>query len=1023
MKDRSLVLPLVVLLAVLLTLSGGCSRNDSAAVPPAEKVTTPPQDPVSAVRFLLQRGNVVAAAQQADAALLRDPGDPGLLSIAGDVAVARRDATRAVELYELALAATENPDAEVLLKLGQEYVNVGRPFESIRVLKVAVEAFPDVVDYRMKLVGMQMAVGLEFESRQQLQWLVQRGHGGLNLLIVLSDLSRPQTVESTCKYALKTYPADQRPNYSLARLPAYHSEWKKVASLLAPVVKQHPDFVPAQALYGRALFELQSTSELTQWFADLPSGIDGQPQYWLTMGGVAEQYGNLPMAARAYWKATLLDENSGEALLKLSVCLAQLEQPDNARRLAERAAGITALRDEVDSLLSWKNNSQSDAVSIARGLEALGRRWEATAWLQAAFRMSQNPQQDLASIYKALRAKLTGATPWQIPEFAVAKQIDLSSYPRPIWLDLNPTSPEVSDRATSRTMKFSNQATERHLVHTCRLGKSADEGGGLTIYQSGAGGVGVLDFDLNGWPDLCLTSIDGSPMKNDSSPNRIFRNLDGVFSEVAESAVVGGRGFSQGIAVGDYNADGFPDLFVANIGRNQLLRNNGDGTFSDTTQQMDLTDGEWTSSAAFADIDGDGLTDLFQLGYCETEKALQQLCVDAELKEPRSCAPLAFAAQKDRVWRGTADGGYEDVTSEWLSRHESGRGLGIVVGALDDRPGVDIYVANDMTANHYWSMSESDQDHSIGADTEAADSEAADSEAADSDTLKRANGLGQSRNRSEFKLSEQASVRGLAVNGRSLSQASMGIAAGDADQDGDLDFLLTHFSGDYNTFYEQVASGMWADRSKRVGMIEPTQTMLGYGTQWIDADNDGIPELVVANGDIDDFTHRSRLYQQPAQLFQRQESGTWDQASGDSLGDYFEDDHLGRAVAKLDANRDQKEDLVITHLFEPIALLVNETKTKNLQCRFFLVGTKSGRDAIGSRVTLQCEGGNRVGHLLAGDGFQCSNERCVSFGLGAKSEPCKVVVDWPDGTRESFGKHELSGDYLVIQGSGKIFAH
>lgn len=995
-----------------MVLSWGCNRKDSVATTPAEKVANPPQDSVAAVRGLLRRGDVAAASRQVDAALLRSPEDPELLSIAGDVAVARGDATRAVELYELALAATETPDAGVLLKLGQEYVNVGRPFESIRVLKAAVEAYPDVVDYRMKLVGMQMALGLEFESRQQLQWLVQRGNGGLNLLIVLSDLSRPQTVESTCKYALKTYPADLRPNYSLARLPAYHSEWKKVAVLLSPVVKKHPDFVPGQAMYGRALYELQRTSELSEWFKSVPSGIESQPQYWLTMGGVAEQKGNLPMAARAYWKATLIDGNSGEALLKLSVSLAQLDQPDNARRLAERAAGITAMRDAVDSLLAWKNNSQSDAVNIAESLEALGRRWEATAWLQAAFRMNQNPQQDLTSIYKSVRANLTGATPWQIPELAVAKQIDLSDYPQPAWLESGSSSPVVSDRAGSRPIRFANQAAERQLVHTCRLSKSANEGDGLTIYQSGAGGVGVLDFDLDGWPDLCLTSIDGSPMKIDSSPNPLFRNLDGVFLNVTESSVIGGRGFSQGLAVGDYDADGFPDLFVANIGRNQLLRNNGDGTFTDVTQQVALAGEAWTSSAAFADLDGDGLTDLFQLGYCETEKALQQLCIDAELEEPRSCAPLAFAAQKDRVWRGAANGSYVDVTADWLSDHESGRGLGIVVGALDDRSGLDVYVANDMTANHYWSRSDRTQN--------AAD--AAGNETINHDSSKLAIESDRSMNRPEFKLTEQASVRGLAVNERSLSQASMGIAAGDADQDGDLDFLLTHFSGDYNTFYEQVDSGMWADRSKRVGMIEPSQTMLGYGTQWIDADNDGTSELVVANGDIDDFTHRSRLYQQPAQLFQRLETGTWGQVKSNSLGDYFERDHLGRAIARFDANRDHKPDLVITHLFEPIALLVNETKTDHQQCRFFFVGTNSGRDAIGARVTLQCEGGNRVGHLLAGDGFQCSNERCVGFGLGTLQEPCKVVVDWPDGTSESFGKHELSGDYLVIQGSGELFA-
>jgi len=992
-------------MAILMLSVCGCHRDDPVANPKTqssgETQLAPEPNPAVAARILLRRGRVAAAAQQVDAALLMNPEDPALLSIAGDVAIAQGDSGRAVELFELALSAAKQPNAEVRLKLGQEYMNLGRPFDSIRVMEAAVQAYPEVVDYRMKLVGLQLAVGLEFESQKHLQWLVQRGHGGLNLLIVLSDLSRPQTVESTCKYALKTYGDDLRPNYSLARLPAYHSEWNKVEELLKPVVKRHPDFAPGQALYGRALNELQRTSELSRWQKTLPADIENQPQYWLTMGAIAEQNGNLRMASRAYWNAVSLDENSGEALLKLSVSLSQLDKPEDARRLSERAAGITTLRDGVDSLLSWKSNSQSDAVNIARGLEALGRRWEATAWLQAAFRMNQNVQQDLDEIYKSVRSSLTGATPWQIPEFAVAKKIDLSEYPKPIWLEAGSAGATVSDLPDELELRFSDQAAQRQLVHTCRLSTLAKEGSGLTIYQSGAGGVAVLDFDLDGWPDLCLTSTDGNPMKDDSSPNRLFRNREGMFLDVTGASAAGGRGFTQGIAVGDYDADGFPDLFIANIGRNQLLRNNGDGTFRDVTDETALVDGVWTSSAALADLDGDGLTDLFQLGYCETGKSLKQLCVDAELKEPRSCAPLAFAAQQDHVWRGTPEGGYENVTAKWLGQHEAGRGLGMVVGALDNRPGVDVYVANDMTANHYWSLSDN---ATAGRSTEG-----------EKTTAPRVI-------EEEFKLSEQASIRGLAVNERSLSQASMGIAAGDVDQDGDLDFLLTHFSGDYNTYYEQVASGMWADRSKRVGMIEPSQQMLGYGTQWIDADNDGTPELVVANGDIDDFTHRDRLFRQPAQLFRRQANGSWLQMQSKPLGEYFESDHLGRAVAKLDANRDQKPDLVITHLFEPVALLVNESKTDNSQCRFFCVGTEAGRDAIGTRITLHQPGVSRVGHLLAGDGFQCSNERCVSFGLGQQQAISEVVVDWPNGIRESFGQHQLSGDYLVVQGSGQLYA-
>ena len=987
----------VALFASLVLLAGGCGREQ-----PVSKSTRPQtaggHDPVSiqvAIQTCLRRGDLEGASRQVNDALLFSPDDPVLLTLAGDVAVGQRDSVRATELYELALSNLDQPNGDLLIKLGQEWMNVGRPFESIRVMEVAVAAYPDVPDYRLKLVGLQAALGLEFESRQHLQWLVQRGHGSLDLLIILSDLSRPQTVESTCKYALNKYPKDLRPQFSLARLPCYHSEWQKVADLLEPVIQRHPDFVPAQAWYGRALSELNRTDAIKAWSRDLPKGIDEEPQYWLALGGLAEQRGELPKAARAYWNAAILDENNGEALLKLSVSLSQLGKPDEAQALAQRAAGITALRDGVDSLLSWKNNSQSAAVEIARDLDGLGRRWEATAWLQAAYPMTQNKQPDFREIYQSIRSSLSGNTPWQIPDFLVAKRIDLSDYPPPLWSEVARDREALSQGTGSTVMRFSDQAKQRKLVHTCRLGKNETDGGGLAIYQSGAGGVGVVDFDLDGWPDVYLTSIDGKPMQADSSSNRLFRNLVGVFADVTEPARARDHGFAQGISVGDYNSDGFPDLFVANIGRNRLLCNNGDGTFSDVTDQSGLLGQVWTSSAALVDIDGDGLTDLFELGYCRTENALNQLCMDAELQQHRSCAPLAFAAQQDRVWRGGANGTFTDVTATWLGTHDAGRSLGIVVGALDDRPGTDLYIANDMTANHYWSLA----DVASQSDPNLSRSE-----------------------KSEFRLSEQASIRGLAVNQRSLSQASMGIAAGDADQDGDVDFLLTHFSADYNTYYEQVAPGMWADRSKRVGLMEPSHSMLGYGTQWIDADNDGASELLVANGDIDDFTHQDRLFRQPVQLFGRSADGLWSEVQREGLGDYFQRDHLGRAVVTLDVNRDQKSDLLITHLFEPVALLVNETISTNSQCRFFPVGTRSGRDAIGTKVTLRQDAELRIGRLLAGDGFQCSNERCICFGLSDEQGRCEVLVDWPDGTRESYGQHRLSGDYLLIQGSGELYS-
>ncbi len=390
----------------------------------------------------------------------------------------------------------------------------------------------------------------------------------------------------------------------------------------------------------------------------------------------------------------------------------------------------------------------------------------------------------------------------------------------------------------------------------------------------------------------------------------------------------------------------------------------------------------WTTSAAIVDIDGDSYADLFQVGYCGGDKPLQQKCIDKELNQPRSCAPLAFDPEGDRVWRGLGDGTFAEVTDDWLGEHVGGRGFGLIIGNLDKQAGLDVYVANDMTANHYWA-------HDTDAD--------------------------------DFRLIEQATIRGLAFNERSLSQASMGIAAADADDDGDLDFLLTHFSGDYNTFYEQVGPGMWADRSQRVGLAAPSDRMLGYGTQFIDADNDGTPELFIANGDIDDFSHQDRFFRQPVQLFDRAADGRWAELPRKPLGDYFTKNRLARAVATLDADRDGRTDLVVTHLFDPVALLINRTDTPAKQTRFFLRGTNADRDAIGAQVSLQIGDRTRTQQLLAGDGFQCSNERCLSFGSGSANTVSDVRVTWPDGTTDDFPELNTAADYLIVQGSAQAF--
>ncbi len=973
----------IIVLVGLVNING-CNKS----TPDVESVTEPTvemaADPVAAARELMNRRDFAGAGERIQALLIDQPTNPAVLELAADLSIQRGHTDRAIEFLRLAIDSSDKPSSSTLDKLGQQFMNAGKPFDALDAAVLSVEHSPQDPVLRQKLVGLQASLGMQRDSADHLRWLVQRGSGNVNLLIILSDLNRPQTVEATCQYALKKNPDDLRPQYSLACLPAYHGKWSEVTEKLASVIDQHPQFVPAQALYGRGVVELGDVEAIEKWFASLRGDVQQDPQYWMAAGILADQQNQPERAAHAFWRAALLNEDDAEALSRLSVNLARIGRTDESKLAAQRAGKLTVLRDQVDSLLALRNNSQSAALRIAITLKELGRLWEATTWLQAAFAMTQNVAPNLTETYKSIRSELTAETPWQSPDKLVAMNLDLSDLPGiDAPLEIVRTQSSSNDQS-SVGFRFADEAARRNLRHVCAIGKPSGEEADLAIYQSGAGGAGVIDFDLDGWPDVYLTVIDGEPKAINSRPNRFFRNIEGQFVELTSQVGVGDRGFSQGIAVGDYNSDGLPDLWVANIGANRLYRNNGDGTFTDATTQAGLRGNQWTTSGAIADLDGDGHADLFEVQYCAGDKPLTQQCMDQKLNQARSCSPLAFDAERDRVWRGVGDGSFTEATDAWFDRHEGGRGFGLIVGQLDGESGLDVYVANDMTGNHYWSRHE---DHE-----------------------------------NAFRLSDQATIRGLAVNARSLSQASMGMAAGDADGDGDVDFLLTHFSGDHNTYYEQVSPGMWADRSQQVGLAAPSDRMLGYGTQWIDAENDGSPELFIANGDIDDFTHENRRFRQPVQFFDRAGDGRWVEVRRDLMGEYFTRDHLARSVVTLDADRDGRSDLLVTHLFDPVALLINQTKTDLHQVRFFLKATRSHRDAIGAKIELQADGRRLVGQLFAGDGFQCSNERCVTFGTGASRQFNDVKITWPDGTVEKLGSLDAGNDYLVIQGAEDGFA-
>ncbi len=918
-------------------------------------------------------------------ALVENPHDIIALERLGKLAFEKRDYSSATEYYgeaiQSAIDLKQTPSLSLLNPLIEIDVLSGRPFEAIETIQQAIEFHPSNAQLRFDLVGLATMVGLPNEALPTLRWLAQRGQGDADSWLVLADPARVQPDAAMCEKWLAQAGPNGKPNYGLAKIDAENDQWRSVAERLKPVIEAHPDFLPAQSLYGLALFELGELEQLEVWQKNIPSSVRSTPDYFLVAGLWAQHQGKHEQAARAFWEV-LKENEAGYAhvLGKLSLSLAALNRSDDLESVSLAITRYSTLRDSMKTFLERSSQSQRDAFHVATALMELGRIWEAEGWARLAVSLPQDRVQEIREVYLSIRSQLAVDTPWQLPEKSIASRLDLRSLATVDWVNDTRVA-TIKEAWQISEIRFIDQARDRNFIHTCETEPKRVEDGHW-IYHTLGGGVSVIDFDLDGWPDLASSMLDGKPMQMNSSPNRLFRNLEGTFVEVGVSSHYLDQGYSQGIAVGDFNNDGFPDLYDANIGTNRMYRNNGDGTFSEVTLDVGLTSEEWTTSVAIADLDGDGIADLYDANYCGGPRPFTERCVSGG--HTGTCAPLKFPAELDRVWRGRGDGGFMDVTNDWMDQATPGRGLAISIGAFDERAGLDVYVANDMTSNHLWSAR-------LGTDS--------------------------------MRLDDVGVVRGLGQSGRSVSQASMGIAAGDPDRDGDIDFFVTHFSNDHNTYYEQVASGRWSDRTFAVGLLEPSMKLLAFGTQWCDFDNNASIELIVANGHIDQTSDPEIAFEMPTQVFQRNPSGRWLETPATMLGDYFEHNHVGRSVALLDVDRDRRMDVAITHLYEPVSLLVNDTKVIGNSLGLILKATSGHRDAIGAKITVRVSEQDIVSQLSTGDGYMASNERRVVFGLGASKKADDVSVTWPSGKTESFGSLQVMHDYLLVEGNPSAFQY
>ena len=496
-------------------------------------------------------------------------------------------------------------------------------------------------------------------------------------------------------------------------------------------------------------------------------------------------------------------------------------------------------------------------------------------------------------------------------------------------------------------------------------------------------GVAVFDYDGDGKLDLYFGTGNVLPLAaNPASSNRLYKNLGGgKFRDDTEHSGLGFRGYCHGITVGDIDNDGDPDVFLSNYGGDALYVNNGDGTFSEVGHAAGiLQPGTWSSSAAFLDHDGDGDLDLYVSRYGDWEYPRDdRFCGDAGRKIRRYCPPAALRSVQHTLFRNNGDRTFTDVTDKAGLSRTDGHGFAAVAADLNGDGKTDLYVANDRDP-HFLYLN---------------------------------NGDGTFRDISE------ESGAAFDVSGR--AQAGMGVDAEDVDGDGQPELFVTNFANEYNTLYRNLGHETFLDATANLGLAVDSLPWIGWGCILADLDNDGWPDCVVANADIDDNveSHGKPVSDLQPPLLHRNLSGERFRLANRGAGAYFESRHLGHGLAIGDFDDDGDVDLVISHKDGAPAILRNDTPTRNHWIRFLLVGTCSTRDAVGAKVEVQA--GGRVIHRLkkSGHSLMSSHDPRILVGLGMAESVERVLVRWPSGAISMLERPALDRTHQVIEPRSK----
>ncbi|MEO2033534.1 MAG: FG-GAP-like repeat-containing protein [Planctomycetaceae bacterium] len=903
------------------------------------------QQKLSILRKTYDESRYIVALELCRDVLRMSPADADALAIAGLSAGALKQTQAALHwLSQLPATSTSRyvyngriANADIHRDLGFVDVATG-------LLQSMLKADATDVLVIRRLAQIHTGIGNQAEAVSLLNRLVQLGSASPRELMTLAAHADDMWSLERIRRLRVSAPDDRR--LVLAEAKHLHRQRRDADALqrLRPALRIHPDD-PELLLRRLELDDHAADTELTRLAACEPSA-----RLWLFLAGRAERITH-QLATEFAWQAFNVDPFDRAANSCLARLLTQAGQAARAQAFVSRAqrlrelAELCARRDAIGT---------ERAPRAVRLLRQLGRQPEVVAWCRAELRLSPDSAWAVKVLDEVLHDGVTATRDRpaesiertsETIELTVSQALEKLNQCRDTgqeaWANAN-------GEHAPRDFRFIDVAQQSGLNVEFYNGAEARESS-RRMHEVTGGGVGVLDIDHDDWPDLFFPRGSDDPRGVRTHPattaDQLFRNLRGrEFEPVSAVAGIKEHEFGQGAGVGDINNDGFDDIYVANIGRNTLWINQGDGTFQRQTHPADA--GVWTVSVAIADINGDSIPDLYDANYIGGENVFTLIC-DHEGRL-RICGPMDFPAEQDVLWWGRGDGDFAVQDEALESISADGRGMGVVVGDLLQTGRVQILVANDESANFFLEVDE------VG------------------------------------RLTDSARRRGIAFGGNGLAQGSMGIAAGHAAGRQRLDLFITNYYGEANCLHVQTQDGFFPDLIAQRRLELPGRAMLGFGTQFLDADADGDDDLFVANGHLDDFQFLGLPYKMRPQLFENRNAGF--SGSSSSSFPWLEMPALGRAVARLDWNRDGRMDLCVTHLDRPAALLENQTTPLRPSVMLSYVGTLQSRDAVGSGLTVTQESSRQrensesaVFPILAGDGYECSNQRLFHVVLNDNS--------------------------------------